>query len=291
MSIIALSLVALTAAISRQASTHYSTMMTHDLPGLVFGLIVGISLGLTGGGGSIFAVPLLIYGLGIPVGTSIGLSLASVGITAGFGAALRLKAKEVDLRAGLVFAAAGMGLAPVGAWLGTKVSPALLLSTFAMLMAFVGFRMWQGKSGAGVVPGPCVARPGGGLGAGCYARLSAAGCAAGLMSGLFGVGGGFIIVPALLYVTGMSIHRAVATSLLVIFLISLSGVAAHLAHGQQFPMPVTALFIGGGFAGMFVGGALRSRLSGPALQKVFAIGMWFVAAYLLARNLPAFFKT
>lgn len=266
------------------------TFVTHDLLGLAYGLIVGVSLGLTGGGGSIFAVPLLIYGLGIPVGTAIGLSLASVGITAGFGAALRLKAKEVDVRAGLVFAAAGMALAPVGAWLGTKAPATLLLSSFAILMAFVGIRMWRGKSGEGVVPGPCVTRPGGGPGAGCYARLSAAGCAAGLMSGLFGVGGGFIIVPALLYVTGMSIHRAVATSLLVIFLISLSGLAAHLARGQQFPMPVTALFIGGGFGGMFLGGALRSRLSGPLLQKVFAIGMWFVAIYMLARNLPAVFK-
>ena len=263
----------------------------HDLLGLAFGLIVGISLGLTGGGGSIFGVPLLVYGLNIPVGTSIGLSLAAVGITAGFGAALRLKEKEVDLRAGLVFAVAGMVLAPLGAWIGTKVSPALLLSAFALIMAFIGLRMWRGKVETGTVPGPCTVRPGGGLGPGCYVRLSLAGCAAGLMSGLFGVGGGFIIVPALLYVTGMSIHRAVATSLLVIFLISLSGLAAHLAHGQQFPMPVTALVIGGGFAGMFVGGALRSRLSGAALQRVFAIGMWFVAAYMLARNLPAFFRS
>lgn len=152
-------------------------------------------------------------------------------------------------------------------------------------MAFVGVRMWQGKAGAGVVPGPCVARPTGGLGPGCYARLSAAGCAAGLLSGLFGVGGGFIIVPALLYVTGMTIHRAIATSLLVIFLISLSGVSAHLAHGQSFPMPLTALFVGGGFAGMFAGSALRTRFSGHAVQRLFAIGMWLVAAYMLIRNL------
>jgi uncharacterized membrane protein YfcA len=110
------------------------------------------------------------------------------------------------------------------------------------------------------------------------------------MSGLFGVGGGFIIVPALLYVTGMSIHRAVATSLLVIFLISLSGVAAHVAHRQQFPLPITALFISGGFAGMFAGNALRARLPASMLQKVFAVGMWLVATYMLARNLPAFFN-
>jgi uncharacterized membrane protein YfcA len=261
-----------------------------NLPGLAYGLMVGVSLGLTGGGGSIFAVPLLIYGLEVPVGTAIGLSLAAVGLTAGFGAALRLRAREVELRAGLVFAAAGMGLAPAGAWLGTKVSAALLICAFAVLMAIVGTRMWRGKAGAGLVPGPCVTRPGGGLGPGCYARLTAAGCAAGLLSGLFGVGGGFIIVPALLYVTGMSIHRAVATSLLVIFLISLSGVAAHLAHGQVFPMPLTALFVGGGFAGMFAGNALRARLPTRALQKVFAVGMWAVAAYMLVRDLPGFIR-
>ncbi|CAN5183746.1 sulfite exporter TauE/SafE family protein [soil metagenome] len=264
---------------------------THDLLGLLYGLIVGVSLGLTGGGGSIFAVPLLIYGLGVPVGSAIGLSLAAVGVTAGFGAALRLKAREVDLRAGLVFAGAGMVLAPAGAFLGAHVPAPLLRSTVALLMGCVGLRMWRGKAGDTVAPGPCAARPGRGPGMGCYVRLAAAGCAAGILAGLFGIGGGFVIVPALLYVTGMSIHRAVATSLLVIFLIALSGVAAHLAHGQQFPMPVTALFIGGGFAGMFAGGALRSRLSGPALQRLFAVAMWVVAAFLLARNLPALFQS
>ena len=260
---------------------------THDLLGLACGLIVGVSLGLTGGGGSIFAVPLLLYGLGVPVGTAIGLSLASVGMTAGFGAVLHLKAKEVDLRAGLVFAVAGMVLAPAGAWIGTKISAALLLSTLAVLMVFVGARMWGNKAGAGIVPGPCEARPTGGLGLGCYVRLVVAGGGTGLMSGLFGVGGGLIIVPVLIYVTGMSIHRAVATSLLVVFLISLSGIAAHVAHGQEFPMPVTALFIGGGFMGMLAGGALRTRLPSVVLQKAFAVGMWMVAAYMLAQNLPA----
>ena len=260
--------------------------LNYDLLGLAYGLVVGVSLGLTGGGGSIFAVPILIYGLGVPVGTSIGLSLAAVGVTAGFGAALRLRAKEVDVRDGLVFAVAGMILAPAGAWLGSKLPNPLLLSALAVLMAIVGTRMWLGKAGATIEPGPCVTRPGVGRGLGCYTRLVAAGSAAGLMSGLFGVGGGFIIVPALLYVTGMSIHRSVATSLLVIFLISLSGVAAHILHGQRFPMPVTAIFIAGGFAGMFAGIALRSRLPALMLQKVFAAAMWIVAAYMLARNLP-----
>lgn len=263
---------------------------THDLPGLIYGLVVGISLGLTGGGGSIFAVPLLIYGLGVPVRTAIGLSLAAVGVTAGFGAALRWKAREIEVVPGLIFAGGGMAFAPLGTWLGRFVPPAVLLSVFAVLMSYVGWRMWRGKVETGVTPGPCVTGGGGRLGPGCYARLIGAGAVAGVLSGLFGIGGGFIIVPALLYVTGTGIHRAVATSLLVIFLISLSGVAASVLHGQAFPMPVSALFVAGGFAGMLLGGRWRARLSGPALRKVFAAAMWLVGAYMLARNLPAFFR-
>ncbi len=254
---------------------------------LIYGLIVGVSLGLTGGGGSIFAVPLLIYGLGLPVGTAAGLSLAAVGLTAGFGASLRRR--ELEWRAGLVFAAAGMALAPAGAALARSLAPALVLSAFALLMGYVGWRMWTGQSGDALATGPCVARGDGKLQPGCYARLLGAGAAAGVLSGLFGVGGGFIIVPALVFVTGMAIHRAVATSLLVIFLISISGVAAHLLHGAHFPLWLSALFVSGGFAGMLAGSRLRSRLSPARLRQVFAAGMWIVGAYMLWRNVPALF--
>jgi len=259
-------------------------LWNHDGLSLVYGLVVGVSLGLTGGGGSIFAVPLLVYGLGVPVRTAIGLSLAAVGITAGFGAILRLKAREVELLPGVIFAAGGMVFAPLGTQLGQYIPSAVLLSSFAVLMSFVGWRMWRDKAEAEGETGPCLARGGGRLSSGCYVRLIGAGALAGLLSGLFGIGGGFVIVPALVYVTGTSMHRAVATSLMVIFLISISGVAAQLAHGQQFPMPLSALFVLGGFAGMLVGGSLRSRLSGPMLRKVFAVAMWGIGAYMLARN-------
>jgi uncharacterized membrane protein YfcA len=169
---------------------------------------------------------------------------------------------------------------------GKLIPAAILLSIFAVLMGFVGLRMWKNKVENSDAPGPCVTRGNGRLGPGCYTRLSAAGAVAGILSGMFGIGGGFVIVPALLYVTGTSIHRAVATSLMVIFLISLSGVASHLFQGQSFPMPVSALFLAGGFAGMFLGGALRDRLSGPALRKVFAAAMWLVGAFMLYQNLP-----
>jgi uncharacterized membrane protein YfcA len=248
-------------------------------------LVVGFSLGLTGGGGSIFAVPILIYGLGVPVRTAIGLSLAVVGLTAGFGAAMRLRTGDVDLRAGLVFSIAGMLFAPLGSWMGGFVSSAWLLSVFALLMGFVGWRMWSGKAETTDTPGPCVLLGNGRLGPGCHARLSAAGALTGVLSGLFGVGGGFVIVPALLYVTGTSIHRAVATSLLVVFLISISGVAAKLAQGLEFPMPLALVFPLGGLAGMMAGDALRSRLGGPVLRRVFAAAMWAVAAWMLFQRL------
>jgi uncharacterized membrane protein YfcA len=258
-----------------------------DFIAALSGLVVGVSLGLTGGGGSIFAVPLLVYALGLAPNTAIGLSLGIVGLTAGFGAALRLGKAEIDWLAGLVFAAAGMALAPAGAWLGRQLPPAVLLSAFAVLMLIVGVRMWRGRTAATTAPGPCVVRSGGRRGWRCHLRLLAAGSVAGVLSGLFGVGGGFIIVPALLYVTGMGLHRAIATSLLVIFLISLAGVSASLAHNPDWPWLVAGTFLAGGLAGMAGGSMLRNRLPARQLQRVFAAAMWFVAVFMLAKNVPA----
>ena len=120
---------------------------------------------------------------------------------------------------------------------------------------------------------------------GCSARARRRACSRGCSAWA----GGFIIVPALVFVTGTAIHRAVATSLLVIFLISISGVAAHLLHGAHFPPLLSALFVGGGFAGMLAGSRLRTRLPPARLRQVFAAGMWIVGAYMLWRNVPALF--
>jgi uncharacterized membrane protein YfcA len=120
--------------------------LSYELLGVACGMIVGMSLGLTGGGGSIFAVPLLTYGLGVPVGTALGLSLASVGATAGFGAALRLRAREIELQAGVIFSLVGMVMAPIGAMIGHRIAPAILLSAFAVMMGYVGMRMWRQRT-------------------------------------------------------------------------------------------------------------------------------------------------
>lgn len=271
--------------------------------GLIFGTLVGFSLGLTGGGGSIFAVPLLVYGLAVRTREAIGVSLAAVGATALAGGLRRLARGEVELRTGLLFAAAGMVGAPAGSWIGGRVPEGILLALFAGLMVLVAVRMWVQASRrpeearavrAALDPipagerGPACRRDPSGrlhLTSRCFLVLVVAGLVAGVLSGLFGVGGGFVIVPALVLVTGMGIHRAVATSLLVIALVSASGVASSLAAGRPVPLALTALFVAGGFAGLELGTLAGRRLRGPGLQKLFASAMVAVAGFIVAKSL------
>ena len=269
--------------------------------GLAFGAVVGFSLGLTGGGGSIFAVPLLVYGLGVRTREAIGVSLAAVGATALVGGLRRLARGEVEVRTGLLFAAAGMLGAPAGSWLGRRVPEGVLLLLFAVLMVLVAVRMWVQASrrpeetralrGSSAAPpdeaGPSCRRDPNGrlhLTSRCFGVLVIAGLAAGVLSGLFGVGGGFVIVPALVLVTGMGIHRAVATSLLVIALVSASGVASYVAAGSPLPLSLTGLFVAGGLAGMEAGTLVGRRLGGPGLQKLFASAMVAVAAFIVLKS-------
>jgi len=273
------------------------------LPGLLFGALIGLSLGLTGGGGSIFAVPLLVYGLGVRPREAIGVSLAAVGATALVGCLRRLARGEVEIHTGLIFAVAGVLGAPAGAWLGGRTPEAVLLVLFAGLMVVVAGRLWAQAVGRpeearamraalGPTPaderGPACRRDPSGrlrLTSRCFAVLVVAGLATGVLSGLFGVGGGFVIVPALVLVTGMGVHRAVATSLLVIALVGVSGVASHLAAGRPLPLDLTGLFVLGGVAGMELGARIGRRLGGPGLLKLFAAAMLAVAAYIVAKTL------
>lgn len=106
----------------------------------------------------------------------------------------------------------------------------------------------------------------------------------GFLSGIFGVGGGFVIVPALVLFSGMPIHRAIATSLLVIVLVSLSGVASHFAAGREISWEVAGLFVMGGVVGLSLGGLFARRISGPLLQKVFATGIVAVALFVVSKT-------
>lgn len=261
---------------------------------VIFGALVGFSLGLTGGGGAIFAVPLLVYGLGVPPREAVGISLATVGLTSLVGFVQRWRAGLVELHTGLLFAAAGMLSAPAGSWLAARTPPAILLTLFALLMLAIALRMWRKAVSPAVDMeaklqySPACRRDETGtlhLTSRCGLLLAGVGLASGVLTGLFGVGGGFIVVPALVTFSGMTIQRAVGTSLLVITLVSISGIGGYLATGRELSLELVWLFAAGGIGGLFGGAWLAQRLAGPRLQKVFAAAIVVVAAFVLVKNI------
>jgi uncharacterized membrane protein YfcA len=266
---------------------------------ILFGLVIGLALGLTGGGGAIFAVPLLVYGLSIDPHQAVGISLAAVGATAAVGAVERLLRREVEVRTGLLFAAAGIAGAPVGSWVNGLLPAAWLMVGFAGLMAIVAIRMWRQSTRqppASVAPaadgspaprGPACRRTAGGelvMSGRCRLMLVGLGLFTGVLAGLFGVGGGFVIVPALVLFSGMDIRRAVATSLLVVALVSTSGVASYVLAGRSIDLTIGGAFVAGGVAGMFLGTAWGRRISGPVLQRGFAAAMVLVGVFVVSRS-------
>lgn len=267
---------------------------------LLFGAVVGFSLGLTGGGGSVFAVPLLVFGLAIAPRDAVGISLITVGLVALVGALRRMRA-GVEFRAGLLMSFGGMVLAPLGSWVAGRIPEYMLLSAFSILMIVIAVLMWRSSlrpAMAKEVPAAsealepasgvaCRFEPGGRLHvtSRCALGLTGVGLATGFLSGLFGVGGGFIIVPALMFATGMDIHRAVSTSLFVIFLISISGSTAYLLGRPDVPYVVLLLFLAGGVAGLEAGGWAGKRLSGPRLQRGFAAGILAVGLFVVTQSL------
>ncbi len=256
------------------------------------GVAVGFALGLTGGGGGIFAIPLLVYGLSMPPREAVGVSLAAVGTTALVGAVSRLRRGEIDVRTGLLFAVAGMVGAPLGAKLSTMLSEATLLLLFSGLMLVIAVRLWlksiapeRSDEDASRFVCQLDARGRPTLGPRCVVLLVTLGVLTGVLSGMFGVGGGFVIVPALVLFGGMRIHTAVATSLMVVFLISVSGVASYVLHGGSLSWSLTALFVVGGVLGMQLGTRLSAKLSGPTLQRTFAVAMVAVAAFVVFQSI------
>jgi uncharacterized membrane protein YfcA len=268
---------------------------------LVSGGIVGLSLGLTGGGGAIFAVPLLVYGLGVVPQQAVGVSLVAVGATSAVGFVAQWRQRQVEVRTGLLFALAGMAGAPVGAWLGSRLPDPVLLILFAALMVTVAVRLWQKAGRAGEsqsMPsegnrcddGPTCRRDAAGrlfLDQRCAFLLLGLGVATGILSGLFGVGGGFVIVPALVLFSGMSIRRAVGTSLMVITLVSASAAVSRLWAGQSFNLPEIGLFVAGGTAGLLLGNQIGQHLPERSLQRFFAATILLVAVFVTLKTVLA----
>jgi len=272
---------------------------------MICGIVVGLSLGLTGGGGSNFAVPLLIFVVGLSPSAAIPVSLAAVAIIASTGAMHAVKRRLVFWQPTIVFALGGMLGAPLGLRLAQGVNDQLLVIGFAILGLMVGGTMWwrtqkypnesavvralpdslanDDEDNNGLV---CRLAQDGKLrfSAPCSIALAVAGLAAGLLAGFFGVGGGFIIVPALMFITRMGIHGAVATSLVVIAMTGLTG-AAYAASQGSIMWPVLLPFVAGGLLGMLLGRRWASRIAGPLLQQCFAVAVVVMAAAMLIRTL------
>jgi uncharacterized membrane protein YfcA len=260
------------------------------------GLLVGLSLGLTGGGGAIFAVPLLVYWLGVDPPTAVAISLVTVAVTAAVGAVERWRYGQVEAPTGLLFAAAGMLTAPLGGWIGSRIPEQPLLVAFALLMLVIAARMWRTArsveerlppSAVDAGSGPACRRDPEGrlrITSRCATVLALAGLAVGLLSGLFGVGGGFLIVPALVTFASMGVPRAVGTSLFVMTLVGISAVASQVAAGRVVPLDVAGGFVAGSIPGLFAGSAIGRRLTGPLLARCFAIAIVAVAVFVIVRE-------
>jgi uncharacterized membrane protein YfcA len=237
---------------------------------------IGVSLGLLGGGGSILAVPLLVYVAGLPAKEAIATSLLVVGATSAVGVLPHARAHRVRWRTGLVFGVAGMAGAYAGGRLAAYIPGGVLLAGFALMMLATAVTMIRGRRRA---TGEPVARelP--------VVRVIVDGVVVGLVTGLVGAGGGFLVVPALALLGGLPMPVAVGTSLLVIAMKSVAGLAGYLAEVHvdwALAVAVTAAAILGSLAGARIAG----RMQEDRLRRTFG---WFVLAmgvFVLARQLP-----
>lgn len=257
----------------------------------VFGSLVGLSLGLTGGGGSIFAVPLLVYGLGFPFRQAVGLSLGIVGGVAAFGALLHHRRREILWGPGVFLGLGGILFAPFGAQLSVAVPERIALSLFAFLMGTVGYLTVRGRRESGEIPiswAQCERLEEGSprFSLRCASKLLVAGGIVGLLSGFFGVGGGFLLVPALVVVLALPFERALASSLVAITLISFSGFLAHSAVLASVDSTIAGAFLAGALTGMGMGVRLKPRFSAAALRWSFGAVTIVAAVVVLVVNLP-----
>ena len=280
---------------------------------LVLGSAAGLALGLVGGGGSILTVPLLVGALGVAPREATTMSLVIVGISALW--ATLPHARRGNVRWGRVALFGGVGLlgTAVGGQLNGAVPPQVLLGGFAILMVVAALAMLRragalhGVRALAVAPSPIVyvgvgasasitpngqrlntsladrirARaPGGSCPLMDHGPFVITAVGVGLVTGFFGVGGGFLIVPALVLVLKLPMPIAIGTSLPVIAINSGTALAGHLAAGRTVDVPLTVLFTAGAIAGALAGGAFSTRLPPAALARAFALVVLALAGYL-----------
>jgi uncharacterized membrane protein YfcA len=248
------------------------------LLGAASGALVGFSLGLVGGGGSILAVPLLVYLVGVPSPhVAIGTSALAVAANALAGLRDHARRGNVKWRCASVYATAGVAGAFAGSTLGKAIDGQRLLALFALLMLAVAVLMVV-RRGAPGDPGVRLSREN-------APKLVGLGAGTGVLSGFFGIGGGFLVVPGLIAATGMPMLNAVGSSLVAVSAFGLT-TAANYARAAWVDVALAAAFVLGGIAGSRAGAAAAGRLAARrgALNVVFGVMIAAVALYVLYRS-------
>jgi hypothetical protein len=247
--------------------------------GLALAVLIGLSLGLLGGGGSILTVPVLVYVLGYAAKPAIAMSLPVVGITSLIGAALHRRLGNVRVATALTFGPVAM----VGAFGGAKLAPtlsgAVQLTLLALVMLAAAVSMLRGtapSTAGGERDAP--AR---------LALLVPVALGVGVLTGLVGIGGGFLVVPALVLLARVPMRQAVGTSLMVIAMNSASGFAGYIGH-VELDWGFLAGFTAAAVAGALAGTALAARVPQAALRRAFAIFLLAVGSFVLYRNRATF---
>jgi len=266
----------------------------------VVGFFIGSVLGLTGAGGAAFALPLLVLVVGLPVQQAIGLSLATVALGAGYGTLRRLSSGDIFWWAVLFLGLGGVVAAPLGKYLSTFVPDTWLLSGFTLMTLGIAWHMWR-RSAPAVAAGDSLVDAAFAPVAGSQrsklfdfdteghfhphmrsvGALAVSGLGVGSLSGLFGIGGGFLVVPLLTCLVGVSMRRAIASSLLIITLISSAGFITHTLITPTTDWALLAKLGVGATVGMTIGSYVSERASPTLLQKAFAVGLIVLAVFTL----------
>lgn len=245
---------------------------------ILLSLLIGITLGLLGGGGSILTVPILVYALNMEVKEAIATSLLVVGATSAVAMIQHARRGAVSWRVGPIFGASGMAGAFLGGWVARYIPSVLLLAGFALVMLATALAMLRN--------GQRLERPrreGECLDCLPLGKIVFDGLIVGAVTGLVGAGGGFLVVPALTLLGGLPMHLAIGTSLLVIALKSLAGFLGYLSH-VSVDYPLAGVVTASAVTGSFLGSFLAHRLHARQLRKGFA---WFVIAmaiYILVQQ-------
>lgn len=250
---------------------------------LILAALVGVSLGLLGGGGSILTVPILTYVLGMEPREAIASSLFIVGATSAASMIGHARAGRVRWKTGALFGVAGMAGAFAGGIVGGYIPGAVLMILFAIMMIVTATAMIRGRKNHDPEGATPERKP-------PLARILLDGFLVGIATGLVGAGGGFLIVPALNLLGGLPMAIAVGTSLLVIVMKSFAGLGGYL-FSTQLNWPIVLAFTATAIAGSFAGVALAGRIPERALRRGFGFFVLAMGAFVLVQEIPSLIES